>query len=115
MRAEVEAARAWGVPRSVFLGRVVEPGEPEWTVSDRRFAMALLQDESRRHACGHSVIESFDPALSQDWVAAAHRCHACAAASKESELYSAMAHETPPTASLHGLSFVSERRSKGTA
>jgi hypothetical protein len=48
VRQQLLVARAWGVPMSVFLGRVVDPalGIPQWLEADRQAAMDLAQYES---------------------------------------------------------------------
>ena len=75
---EVEAARAWGVPRSVFLG---------WSDDDRGYAMALLDIESRECAgCGHPLDESMSAAMEFGYRAELVRCHACAAADRATDV-----------------------------
>jgi hypothetical protein len=88
VRAELEAARAWAVPRSVFLGRIVGPGEPAWTEQDRQWAIALLAEEKATHTCGHLIEESFAKENDGRYVGEAIRCHACAAAQRESQEFS---------------------------
>jgi hypothetical protein len=42
-----------GIPLSVFLGRAVGPGEPQWLASDRRAALDFQAYEARRcRNCG---------------------------------------------------------------
>ena len=49
-------------PRSVFLGRVVEPGEPLWLEDDRAWALALHEVEADpEHSCGFPLSETLDP------------------------------------------------------
>jgi len=77
LRAEVEAARAWSVPRSEFLS---------WDADDRGFALALLAIEAETcSGCGHPVAESMDAANQFAYRAELLRCHACAAADKATE------------------------------
>ena len=76
----MEAARAWGVPHSVFKGRVVQPGAPLWTGKDRALAVALHRIEAVRcSGCGQDRRESLHPDNEFSYVATAQRCHACAA------------------------------------
>lgn len=79
-RAELEAARAWGVPRSIFLGAPwPAPGEPMWTPDDRAWAIALLDLEADTCACGHRRSETTQPEAEGTFQATPVRCHACAA------------------------------------
>jgi hypothetical protein len=87
-RATVETARAWGVSRSVFLGRIVAPGDPLFTESDRQWATALHLLEQGTHACGQPSSESFAKDSDGAYVAEAIRCHACAAAAREAATFS---------------------------
>lgn len=79
----METARAWGVPRSVFLGRVVGAGEPLWLPEDRWWALALAQVEAGTcRDCGHPLAET-TPASSEDtYDADLTRCHGCVGAAK---------------------------------
>jgi len=75
----VEAARAWGVPWSVFTGRVVAPGEAAWTQRDTDLAVGLVElERAACDGCGQPRAESMDPGHEFDWVAEPIRCHACA-------------------------------------
>jgi hypothetical protein len=89
-RAEVEAARAWGVPRSIFLGRPWPvPGEPLWLDEDREWALALQADEALTcHGCGQPRDEASDPVNEFHYTAEPHRCHACSAISKSTRAWS---------------------------
>lgn len=80
----MEAARAWGVPRSVLLGRPTPgPGEPLWLPEDRWWALALLEVEATAcRDCGHDLQNSTDVAAEYAFDADVVRCHACAAASR---------------------------------
>jgi hypothetical protein len=74
----VEAARAWSVPRSEFLG---------WDDDDRGYALALLALESETcTGCGHPVAESMDVANQYAYRAELLRCHACAAADSATDV-----------------------------
>lgn len=77
LRREVEAARAWGVPRSAFLG---------WAEDDRAWAIALLEYEADIcSGCGQPRSESMDPANQFKYESEALRCHGCSAVARESE------------------------------
>lgn len=77
----MEAARAWGVPRSVFLGRPQPgPGEPLWLAEDRWWALALLEAEAGTcRDCGMPTAESTDPANEYGYTAEPFLCHGCVA------------------------------------
>lgn len=82
-RRELEAARAWGVPRSVFLGRVVAAGEPLWLAEDRYWALALLEAESGICGdCGQPLAESTHVDNEFAYDAEPAKCHGCAAAAR---------------------------------
>ncbi|MFD0429426.1 hypothetical protein ACFQ60_22380 [Streptomyces zhihengii] len=69
------------MPRSVFLGRVVAPGEPLWTDEDRSWALALADVERDVCPdCGHPWSEASAPDSEWAYTAELLRCHACAAA-----------------------------------
>lgn len=51
------------MPRSIFLGRVPQPGEPLWLDEDRAWAIALLAEQRDAcPGCGQPRSETFDPA-----------------------------------------------------
>jgi hypothetical protein len=110
LRAELAAARAWSVPRSIFLGRVVRDGDPLWTSNDREWAIALSLVEEATHSCGHQINDSFNPDLAGQWETTAQRCHACASAAKLSAEYQELAGQDPPGADLDGLFFTTAKR-----
>lgn len=84
-RREVETARAWGVPRSIFLGRPAPaPGEPLWLPEDRWWALALAEVEAGIcRDCGHPLVESTAPENSGKYKAGLVRCFGCLAVSKK--------------------------------
>jgi hypothetical protein len=50
-----------GIPHSIFLGRVVGPGSPQWTVDDRDKALWwMIHDREKCPNCG-TRHEEFDP------------------------------------------------------
>lgn len=68
------------MPRSVFLGRVVEAGEPLWLEEDRAWALALAQVEADQCPdCHQPWSESSSPAAEGTYETEVLRCHACAA------------------------------------
>lgn len=83
-RREMEAARAWGVPRSILLGRSVPgPGEPLWLAEDRWWALALLEAEAGTcRDCGQPTAESMCVDNEFAYDATPTRCHGCAAAAR---------------------------------
>jgi hypothetical protein len=83
-RREAEAARAWGVPRSILLGRPMPgPGEPLWLPEDRWWALALLEVEAAAcRDCGHPTGETTAAEAEYRYDAQVVRCHACAAGAR---------------------------------
>lgn len=66
------------MPRSIFLGRVVVPGEPLWLDDDRAWALALMHVEADQHTCGHPLSETLDPANESAYtVDVRGQCAAC--------------------------------------
>ncbi|MGR7002816.1 hypothetical protein ACU686_40540 [Yinghuangia aomiensis] len=69
------------MPRSIFLGRTPEPGEPLWLADDRTWAYALLEVEAEEcKGCGHPLSETTDRDAEFAYEAEGIRCHACKAA-----------------------------------
>lgn len=67
------------MPRSVFLGRVVGPGEPLWLDEDRAWALALADVEADQCPdCGQPWHETSLPESEGGYRAELLRCHACA-------------------------------------
>lgn len=67
-----------GIPRSVFLGRVVGPGEPLWTEEDRAAALEWqAYQKSLCPGCKRPRTESFDVAMDDHYDVHAFQCHAC--------------------------------------
>lgn len=94
------------MPRSVLIGRVVQPGEPEWLEEDLD---ALMEWDEYRESlcigCSHPRHESFDPDGPR-YEAKALRCRACQARDDEVKRWSA--DKTPDTG---GMYFVAVERS----
>lgn len=66
-----------GIPLSVFNGRVVYPGDPQWLDEDRDAALGWhVEQVSRCPGCGHDqmVTTSNDP---PDYTVESLLCHAC--------------------------------------
>ena len=71
------------MPRSVFLGRVVAPGEPLWLREDRAWALALLEVEADAcPECRQPWGEATAPDNEFAYRATLVRCHACATSAK---------------------------------
>lgn len=81
----METARAWGVPRSIFLGRAVPAaGEPLWLPEDRWWALALAEVEGGTcRDCGHPLVESTSPDNEYAYEAGLVRCFGCVAVAKK--------------------------------
>lgn len=74
------------MPRSVFLGRVVAPGEPLWTAEDRAWSIALLEYEADLcSGCGQPRSQSMDAENEFRFQPTVLVCHGCRAVAKESE------------------------------
>lgn len=77
--AALEYCGPRGVPLSVFLGRVVYPGDPLWEERDTWAAMEwLIQDRSRCSGCGQPRAES-QAVEAPDYEVTVTRCKACEA------------------------------------
>lgn len=77
-----------GIPRSVFLGRVPEEGEPYWTDLDRGYALEWQAERTERHpSCGQPLDESMARANQFAYEAETVRCHACAAKERVGQQY----------------------------
>jgi len=73
-----------GIPRSVFLGRVVGPGEPEWLAEDTEAALEWIDYvASLCKGCGEPLAECLDPENDGAYEAIPVQCHACAARDAE--------------------------------
>lgn len=67
------------IPRSVFLGRVVEPGEALWLEADWVAALEWRTYEKSLCSCGRPRTESFDKAMDDRYEVTPLVCNACAA------------------------------------
>lgn len=68
-----------GIPLSVFMGRVVYPGDPQWEERDRWAAMEwLVEDRTRCSGCGFPRDECM-ATESPEYMVEATRCKACEA------------------------------------
>lgn len=73
--AEMKAARAWSVPRSVF--------RHQWLDADREWALALMAFEAGKcPGCGQPTIEAHAAENEDAYDAHPIRCHGCATAAK---------------------------------
>ena len=71
------------MPRSVFLGRVVAPGEPLWSEEDRAWALALSHVEGDQcPECGEAWGEATDVKSEFAYKAELIKCHACATSAR---------------------------------
>lgn len=68
----------------MFLGRVVEPGEPLWLEDDTESALAWMQYLGTLcSGCGHPATETMNEADDGAWEAVPVHCFACAARDAE--------------------------------
>lgn len=76
------------MPRSVFMGRVVEQGEPLWLEEDRAWALALLEVEGNACPdCGQPWDIATDAKNEGEFKAELIRCHACTASAQAVQSY----------------------------
>jgi len=70
-----------GIPLSVFLGRTVYPGEPQWLPDDVEAALEWQAEQARLcSGCGHSLDETMGPDQFDKWNAEkTGACDACRA------------------------------------
>lgn len=77
-QVEIDYCAPRGIPLSVFHGRVVYPGDPQWTDDDRLAVYDWLEKEARTcPGCGQNIDESMAKENSFAYQADALRCHAC--------------------------------------
>lgn len=68
------------IPISVFLGRVVEPGEPQWLPEDTRAALVWQEyEKSLCSGCKRPRDETFALEMDDHYDVVPVVCHACAA------------------------------------
>jgi len=78
--AILEFCSTAGIPRSVFLGRVVGVGEPLWLPEDRQAALEWqAYQKSLCPGCKRPRVECFDITMDDRYDVTALQCHACAA------------------------------------
>lgn len=111
LRAALEAARAWGVSPSRFLGRepatAVVPAldgsggwrfvrEPEWLEDDQALALALgIYEAGLCPGCRHPLSETAQPEREGLYRARPPvRCHRCTASSMAADQYSESPHSS---------------------
>jgi len=77
-QVEIDYCAPRGIPLSVFRGRVVYPGEPQWTGEDRQAIYDWLAKEVRTcQGCGQDLDESMQKDNAFAYKADGLRCHAC--------------------------------------
>ena len=85
-----------GIPRSVFLGRVVAPGEPLWLDDDRRAALEWQEyKKSLCPGCNRPRSESFAVEMDDRYDVTPLQCHACAARDRRAYNTAREAGKTP--------------------
>jgi hypothetical protein len=96
-----------GIPHSVFLGRVVGPGEPVWLGADRDKALWwLIHDRQTCRGCGTRPEEWEDDLHA--YVAAPHHCRGCEVRAAADEQF-----EKQSTQHRRGTSMRLRRRREG--
>jgi hypothetical protein len=85
-----------GIPRSVFLGRVVGAGEPLWLAEDRQAALEWQSyQKSLCPGCRRPRTESFAIEMDDHYDVTSLQCHACAARDRRAYNRSAEAEGKP--------------------
>jgi hypothetical protein len=79
-RAALDYCAPRGIPLSVFLGRVIYPGDPQWLPEDTE---AALWWQANVCSCGQLLSESMDPANEKLYAAEGLWCFACRAIHRE--------------------------------
>jgi hypothetical protein len=79
-RSAIDYCVPHGIPLSVFCGRVVYPGEPQWLDDDRA---AVWEWSSLCSGCRQELSDSMQKANSFAYQAEALRCHGCYAIEAE--------------------------------
>lgn len=76
-----------GIPLSVFLGRVVNPGEAQWLERDTVLALEWAAAESRRcSGCGQNLDETTVDDSDELYDAVGVACGACKAIHRASQI-----------------------------
>jgi len=82
-RAQLNYCAPRGIPLSVFQGRVVYPGDPQWLESDWLAALEWQADEAGKcSGCSQSLEDTTGPANFDKWNAEGITCDACRAISR---------------------------------
>jgi len=115
LRATLRAARAWGVPLSVFLGRkqvttheylngqpVRSTTEPLWLETDRSAAMALeLYEADLCTGCGQPMSESTLLENEEQYQISYEYCHGCVELDTYQDVLQKKAHAPALLTSVH--------------
>src|SRR5262245_59814936 len=91
LREELSYCAPRGIPHSIFTGRLVAPGEPQWLDEDVDLALEWQAEQTISHHCGQPLDESAGNAEGQYEIRTV-RCWACyesekAAAAFDGERY----------------------------
>jgi hypothetical protein len=79
-QAALEYCVPKGIPFTVFWGRVVGHGEPQWTLEDRQAVFDWLSEQAHRCTdCGADLDDSLKVENRWAYEAEALWCHACRA------------------------------------
>jgi hypothetical protein len=84
LRAELDYVVPLGIPHSVFLGRVVAPGDPTWLDTDRELALAW--QHNKRETCPGCGTRPDEWAEDEDAYLSDHvQCQGCLRLAEEQE------------------------------
>ena len=79
-RAALDYCAPHGIPLSVFLyGRVVYPGDPQWTEDDVHAVFDWQADQANRCECGGDLTETMLKENAYAYKAKPLHCHRCRA------------------------------------
>lgn len=82
-QAQLNYCAPRGVPLSVFQGRVVYPGEPQWLEADMLAALEWQAEQAGKcSGCGQNLDGTTGKANFDKWNAEAITCDACRAISR---------------------------------
>ncbi len=98
-RAALAYCAPRGIPLSVFLGRDVYPGEPQWSPDDAVAALDWLAHEMGRcSGCGHQLADTAGPGEFDKWNAEkSGACDACRAIDRAARLVAGTDDPVPET------------------
>ena len=103
-----------GIPYTVFLGRVVYHGDPQWTADDRTAVVDWLIDQDNRcQDCGASLNEALAEDNAYEYRAEALWCHGCRAMHRAAIVLAGGGKENPLAGARYRFTRTPKGRSNG--